>query len=159
MASSNRTCVTYKANMQKWTQWGHKGDRVQGMIPTPMVLRKDSNLGPSSGLVNMFAFWLSVLINSRHIIFSSTKSLMKWYRISICFDFECWTGFFDKFMALVLSQNTHIVSWVIPQSCKSFLIHNSCAQQLPAAIYSTLAVERETEFWFLLIHETKLFPR
>ena len=25
------------------------GDRVQGMIPTPMVLCKDSNLGPSRG--------------------------------------------------------------------------------------------------------------
>ena len=92
----------------------HTRARVQGMIPTPIVLHKVSNFGPSRGLVNMFAFWLSVVMNSKYTVFSSTKSQMKWYRISMCFDFECWTGFFDKFMALVLSQNTHIVSWVIP---------------------------------------------
>ena len=108
------TCETLKASMHQWTKWGHTRDKVQGMIPTPMVLRKNLNLGPLRGLVNMSAFWLSMLMNFKHTIFSSTKSQMKWYRISICFDFKCWTGFFDRFMALVLSQNTHIVSWVIP---------------------------------------------
>ena len=72
----------------------------QGMIPTPMVLRRDSNHGPSRGLIKMSAFWLLVLINSSHIIFSSTKSRMKWYQISIYLDFECWTRFLDRLMAL-----------------------------------------------------------
>ena len=67
--SFNWTCETYKANMHRWTKWGHARDRVQGMIPTPMVLRKASNLGPLRGLVNMSTFWLSVLINYKHTIF------------------------------------------------------------------------------------------
>ena len=109
------------------------GDRVQGMILTPMVLCKDSNFGPLRGLVNMSAFWLSVLINSKHTIFSSTKSRMKCYRISTCFDFECWTGFFDRFMALMLSQNTHIVSWVfhnlVRASSSIIVVHNNSPLQ------------------------------
>ena len=62
----------------------HTRDRFQGMISTPMVLHKVSNFGPSRGLVNMFAFWLSVVMNSKYTVFSSTRSWMKWYRISIC---------------------------------------------------------------------------
>ena len=121
----NKNKSTAKAserNMNKQNTWDlcnryatkskkvHTRDRVQGMIPTPMVLCKVSNFRPSRGLVNMSAFWLSVVMNSKYTVFSSTRSQMKSYRISICFNFKCWTGFFDKFMALVLSQNTHIVS-------------------------------------------------
>ena len=62
----------------------HTRDRFQGMISTPMVLHKVSNFRPSRGLVNMFAFWLSVVMNSKYTVFSSTRSWMKWYRISIC---------------------------------------------------------------------------
>ena len=69
-----------------------------------MVLQRDSNWGPSKGLAKMLAFWFLVLMNSSHATFSSTISRMKSYRISICFDFECWTRFLDKSMALVLSQ-------------------------------------------------------
>ena len=59
-------------------------------------------------------FLFSVLMNSRCTTFSSTKSRMKWYRISICFDFECCTGFFNRLMVFVLSQKMHMVSWEIP---------------------------------------------
>ena len=129
------------------------------MIPTPMVLRRDSNHGPSNGLVKMSAFLFSVLMNSRRSTFSSTKSWMKWYQISICFDFKCCIGFFNRLMVLVLSHKMHMVSWVIPLSWRSFFIYRSWAQQLPIAMYSALAVDRDTKFCFLLIHDTKLLPR
>ena len=87
----------------------HITQEIQGIVPTPMVLRSDSNHGPSRGLVKMSAFWLSIWMNSRQTTLSSTKSQMKWYCISMCLDLECWTGFLERYMALVLSQKTHIV--------------------------------------------------
>ena len=38
----------------------HITHEIQGIVPTPMVLRSDSNRGPSRGLMKMSAFWLSV---------------------------------------------------------------------------------------------------
>jgi len=104
------TCETLSTWMHQWSNVGHTREMSQGMIPTLMVLRRDSNQEPSSGLVKILAFWLSVLLNSNHTTFSSTKSRMKWYWISICFGFECWTEFLDRLMAIVLSQKTHMVS-------------------------------------------------
>ena len=43
-------------------------------------------------------------IYSRHIIFLSTRSLMKWYLISMCLVLECWTGFLEISIALEFSQ-------------------------------------------------------
>ena len=42
-------------------------------------------------------------IYSRHIIFLSTRSLMKWYLISMFLVLECWTGFLEISRALELS--------------------------------------------------------
>ena len=47
----------------------------------------------------------------------------------------------------------------IPKSFNCCFIHIICAQQLPAAIYSTLAVERAIEFCFLLDQETSIWLR
>ena len=41
---------------------------------------------------------------------------------------------------------------------EEFCIHRSWVQQLPTAMYSTSAVDKEMEFCFLLIQETRLFP-
>ena len=42
---------------------------------------------------------------------------------------------------------------------EEFCIHRSWVQQLPTAMYSTSAVDKEMEFCFLLIQETRLFPK
>ncbi|KEH27959.1 transmembrane protein, putative [Medicago truncatula] len=36
--------------------------------------------------------------------FSSTRSLMKWCQISMCFNLLCWIGFLEMLIALRLSQ-------------------------------------------------------
>jgi hypothetical protein len=45
---------------------------------------------------------------------------------------------------------------IVPMVC---LIQSNCAQQWPAAMYSTSAVERATEFCFFESHDTKDLPR
>ena len=41
---------------------------------------------------------------------------------------------------------------------QNFFIQRSCEQQLPVAIYFTSAVDKDTEFCFLLIQATRLAP-
>ena len=43
-----------------------------------------------------------------------------------------------------------------PIISQTFFIQRSCEQQLPAAIYSAFAVDKDTEFCFLLIQATRL---
>ena len=45
---------------------------------------------------------------------SLTKSRMKWCLISICLVQECWTGFLEMLMALILSQYMMRCFWQIP---------------------------------------------
>jgi len=47
----------------------------------------------------------------------------------------------------------------IPRSLNYCMIHRSCAQHAPAAMYSTSAVDSATEFSFLECQETKHGPR
>ena len=73
---------------------------------------------------------------------------------------ECWTGFLDKVMALVLlqwmtvgsSQRTLI-------SCKVCLIDSTCVQHYVAAMNSALVVDKETEVCFWLIQEISDSPK
>ena len=58
-------------------------------------------------------------------------------------------GFFDRFIALVLSHLIGIYSRLI--SC---FIQRVYTHQLPEAMYSASVVESATEFCFLLNHET-----
>ena len=113
----------------------------------------------SNAFVKMSAICLSVLIYSRTIFFSSTNSLIKWCRISICLVLLCWTGFLKMLIALMLSQYKVITSCLTLYSSNICFIHNNWVQLLPSAIYSDSAVERATQFCFLLNHEIKLFPR
>ena len=55
---------------------------------------------------------------------------------------------FGDIMALVLSQKIVTLCKTTPKSLNCCFIQRICAQQLPAAIYSALAVERATKFGF-----------
>ena len=57
-----------------------------------------------SGFVKISASWFSVFTNSNDTIPFSTLSRKKWCLISICLVLEWLIGFFERLMALVLSQ-------------------------------------------------------
>jgi hypothetical protein len=80
-------------------------------------------------------------------------SFRKWCLISICFVYECCIEFLDRLIALVLSYLIGIWSKLSPKSYKICFIHKFCAQQLPAAIYSTSVIDRATKFCFLLAQD------
>ena len=116
------------------------------------------NLFSSSGLVKISASWSSVPTLSMHISPFCWWSLMKWCLMSMCLVLECWTGLLVILIALSLSHsNGTLLRW-IPKSLNVDLIHNNCAQQLPALIYSASAVERATLFCFFDDHDTKDLP-
>ena len=117
------------------------------------------NLSSLRGFVKMSASYFSVHTNSSNTSPELTWSLMKWCLISMCLLLECCTGFFDRLIALVLSQNMGVLVSSMPKSLSCCLIHKIWAQQLPAIIYSASAVDNTTEFYFLLNHEIKLTPR
>src|ERR1044072_7446261 len=77
----------------------------------------------------------------------------------MCLVLLCNTGFFEMLIALRLSQNNVITSCATLYSSNVCFIHRSSVQLLPAAIYSASAVERETQFCFLLNQEIRLFPK
>src|ERR1044072_1698141 len=79
--------------------------------------------------------------------------------MSMCFVLLCCTGFFEILIALILSQNKVITSCLTSYSSSICFIHINCVQLLPAAMYLASAVERETQFCFLLNQETRLLPR
>ena len=74
----------------------------------------------------------------------------------MCFVLECITGFFDIFIALVLSQNIGMVSsYFTCMSSNVCLIQMTCVQHVVAAIYFSSVVDRDTEGCFLLDQDTK----
>lgn len=72
------------------------------MEQTPMYFLRSSNLDTSKGIIKISANYLLVGMYSSTIVLSTTSSLMKWCRISMCLVQECWTGFFEILVALVL---------------------------------------------------------
>ena len=87
-------------------------------------------------------------------------SLKKRYLIRICFEFECIIGFFEIFMALVLSHNIGFRSlYSILISCNVYFIQKICVQQVVATMYSTNSINREIEDYFFLNHDSRKFPR
>src|SRR3954467_6244645 len=68
-------------------------------------------------------------------------------------------GFFEMLMALKLSQYNVMTSCVTLYSVNICFIQTSCEQLLPAAMYSAPAVDKDTQFCFLLNHEIRLFPK
>jgi len=61
-------------------------------------------------------------------------------------------------MVFVLSHNKGTLQMFNPKSSSCYLIHKICAQQLPAAIYSTSVVDKATHACFLLCHDIRLDP-
>ena len=72
----------------------------------PKAFLKEINLDELRALVKISANCLSVAICSITTDLFSTSSLIKWCRMSMCLVLECWTGFLEILMALVLSQYT-----------------------------------------------------
>ena len=72
------------------------------------------NLFSSSGLVNISASWSSVPILSMQMSPFCWWSLMKWWRTSMCFVLECWTGLLVSFTALSLSHSNGTCLKLIP---------------------------------------------
>ena len=65
---------------------------------------RNSNLRESKSLVKISTNCYLVGTNSREMTLSSTKSLMKWWRISMCLVWEWRTWFLEILIALELSQ-------------------------------------------------------
>ena len=82
----------------------------------PSSLLRSQNLSSLRGLVKILATWFLVLTCSNLIFSFATRSLIKWYLISICLVFECWTGFLLKLIALVLSHWIKILLLFMPKS-------------------------------------------
>ena len=101
VSSSQRYWYTNKVLLIKPPTFTQAHQSTQIM---PMDILRVLNLSLSKGLVNKSASWFLVGICSRVTIECSTRSLMKWYLISMCFVCECWTGFLEMLMALKLSQ-------------------------------------------------------
>jgi len=110
-----------------------------------MKLKRSS----TNGFVKISASWFSVSTKINSISFLLTWSLIKWCFISMCFDLECWMGFFDKFITLVLSQNMGMFSYLIYKSSNWFLTHKTWEQQLAADTYSASVVDKAIVFCFL----------
>ena len=116
------------------------------------------NLFSSSGLVNMSASWSSVPTLSIEISPFCWWSLMKWWQTSMCFVHACWTGLLVSLIALSLSHSNGTFLNLIPKSLKVAFIQSTCAQQLPADMYSASAVDNATLFCFFDDHETSDLP-
>ena len=76
------------------------------------------NLFSSSGLVKISTSWSSVPTLSMQISPFCWWSLMKWWRTSMCFVLECWTGLLVSFTALSLSHSNGTCLNLIPKSLK-----------------------------------------
>ena len=116
------------------------------------------NLFSSSGLVKISASWSSVPTLSMQMSPFYWWSLIKWWRTSICFILECWTRLLVSFTALSLSHSNGTCLILIPKSLKLAFIQSNWAQQLPAEMYSTSAVESAILFCFFYDQDTSDFP-
>ena len=116
------------------------------------------NLLSSSGFVKISASWSSVPTLSMDMSPFCWWSLIKWCLTSMCLVLECWTGLFVILIALSLSHSNGTWLKLKPKWLKVDLIHNNCAQQLPALMYLASAVESATLFCFFDDHDTRDLP-
>jgi len=81
---------------------------------------------------------------------SLVKSRKKWNFISICLLLPCMTGFFDNFMAKLLSQKmiVHLL-WIFPSFSRTRLNQTSWHAQYAAAMNSASIMDRDflTVLW------------
>ena len=117
----------------------------------PNSFLKKKNLSFGKGFVNMLASCSLVSMNfiSQSPLFM--WSLLKWWRISMCFVLECWIWFLVRFITLVLSQSKGTLLIFKPKSSNYCFTQRICAQQLPVAMYSASAVERATQACILVV--------
>ena len=87
---------------------------------------------------------------------SSTFQVQK--LISICFILECMIRYLVRLMALLLSHLKGMCSKCNPKSESCCLSHKIYAQQLLAAMYSALTIDKATHACFLLFQDTRLCP-
>ena len=107
----------------------------------PSFSRKYTNFDVIRGLVKIYAFCSSVRMYCNFRLPLCTRSLMKWYFISMCFDLSWNIRFSKSLMQLWLSQLLIVESSFPPNRSKgSFLIQTASLQASLAAIYSALAV-------------------
>ena len=126
---------------------------------TPIFLRIYSNASHGRGFVKISEIFSFALTYSNLILCLETCSWRKWYLIGICLVLECITRFFERLMALVLSQKIVIGCLVsMLTSFKASFIHRICVQQSATAIYSASAVERDIDDCFLLSQDTRQYP-
>ena len=71
---------------------------------------------------------------------------------------QWWTGLLVNLIALSLSYSNGTFLNLIPKSLKVAFIQSTCAQQLPADMYSASAVDNATLFCFFDDHETSDLP-
>lgn len=118
------------------------------------------NRSIANGLMKMFASWSLDLQYWNSIDPSSTKSLMKWWWISIRLLLQWNIGFFVIAMVLVLSQWI-LINWEIsiPRSSNNLAIQMAWVHAKEAAIYFVSTVDRATICCFLLLHETNDSPK
>lgn len=78
----------------------------------------------------------------------------------ICFVLECITGFFDILIVSVLSQRIVMGSSNFTLiSFKVCSIHNNCVQHEAKVVYFASTMDNETNYCFLLCHDTNLLLR
>ena len=90
---------------------------------------------------------------------SLVKSRKKWNFISICLLLPCMTGFFDNFMAKLLSQKmiVHLL-WIFPSFSRTRLNQTPWHAQYAAAMNSASVVDRVTTGCFFEDQETGPVP-
>ena len=143
----------HKIPLSKW------GDQLESSM-TPIFWWKYSNLIFDNNLVKISVFYSLEGMEINWTTLFVTFSLRKWYFIWMWLDLECKTQFLDTLMALVLSQWMGMGSvYFTSKSTRVWIIHSTCVQQVAAAMYSALVVDKDIEPYFLLIHATNESPK
>jgi len=135
-------------------RWETYGRYEEDIIPN--ICLRYSNDSHGRGLANISAIFSCIGTYSSLTTLSNTCSLRKWYLIGMWFIMDFITISFDILIEIVLSQKIDI-GWVQSNWMyfRLWIIQSNCVQYDAIAMYSTLAVDKEIELWFLLSQETK----
>ena len=116
--------VRQAPNMYIWDATIWQGNyKTLEASKTLSSLRNLQKVLSSRDFVKISANWSSERTPQSVMSFLATWSLRKWWRISMCFVRECWTGLLVIFTALSLSQRSGILSNTTPnfgsKQCKN----------------------------------------
>ena len=110
-------------------------------LSMPSLSQKYTNFVVVRGLVRISTICSSAQMYCNFKVPLCTRSLMKWYFISMCFDLSWNTGLSESLMQLWLSQWMIVESsFPLNKSDRSFLSQTTSLQASLAAIYSASAV-------------------